>query len=49
MRIEDQENVARVIFSPKMIYNGKLLPATFELRSNIHEDYLSVLRMSISL
>ena len=25
MKIDDQENVARVIFSPKMIYNGKLL------------------------
>lgn len=47
MYIEDSEDVARVIFSPKMIYNGKLLPAAFELRGQISEDYLSVLRTSI--
>lgn len=48
MYIGNQENVARIIFSPKMIYKGKLLPAAFELRIQIHEDYLSVLRTSIS-
>lgn len=48
MYIEDNEDVARVVFSPKMIYNGRLLPAAFELRGQIAEDYLSVLRTSIS-
>lgn len=47
MQIDNTENVARVIFSPKMIYNGKLLPAAFELRGQISEDYLSVLRTSV--
>lgn len=46
--IDNKEDVARVIFSPKMIHNGILLPAAFELRSQFKEDYLSVLRMSIS-
>ena len=47
MKIEDSENVARAIFSPKMIYEGRLLPAAFTLRPQIQEDYLSVARMSI--
>lgn len=47
MHIDNIEDVARIIFSPKMIYNGKLLPAAFELRGQILEDYLSVLRTSI--
>jgi hypothetical protein len=42
MRIENHENVARVIFSPKMIFNGRLLSAAFELRSQMHEDYLAL-------
>ena len=45
--IETREDVARILFSPKMIHNGTLLPAAFELRSHISEDYLSVLRTSI--
>ena len=45
--IENREDVARILFSPKMIHNGTLLPAAFELRSHISEDYLSVLRTSI--
>ncbi len=45
--IENREDVARILFSPKMIHNGVLLPAAFELRSHISEDYLSVLRSSI--
>lgn len=48
MLIENQEDVARIIFSPKMIHNGKLLPAAFELRGQISEDYLSVLRTRIA-
>lgn len=48
MYIQNTENVARVIFSPKMIFKGKLLPAAFELRGQITEDYLSVLRTSIA-
>lgn len=47
MQISDKEDVARVIFSPKMIFKGKLLPAAFELRGQIAEDYLSVLRTNI--
>lgn len=45
--IENREDVARILFSPKMIHKGTLLPAAFELRSHISEDYLSVLRTSI--
>ncbi len=45
--IENREDVARILFSPKMIHNGTLLPAAFELRCHISEDYLSVLRTSI--
>lgn len=45
--IEDNEFVARAIFSPKMIYEGRILPSAFELRASIQEEYLSVLRVSI--
>ena len=44
--IPDSENVARAVFSPKMIVNGEIQPETFKLRSSISEDYLSVMRMS---
>lgn len=44
--IADSENVARAIFSPKMVSRGKILPAAFELRAQIAEEYLSVMRMS---
>lgn len=47
MRIDNSEDVARVVFSPKMIFKGRLLPAAFELRGQIAEDYLSVLRTAI--
>lgn len=47
--IPDQENVARAIFSPKMVYRGMILPATFELRPHINEEYLSVMRMAFDL
>ena len=46
--IPDHENVARAIFSPKMIHNGRLLPAAFELRPQISEEYISVMRTSIA-
>jgi hypothetical protein len=45
--ITNQEDVARAIFSPKMVYHGQILPAAFELRPQIGEEYLSVMRMSI--
>ncbi len=45
--ISNQEHVAKVIFEPKMIYNGNLLVQAFDLRSHLHEDYISVLRMAI--
>lgn len=46
--IPDSENVARAIFSPKMIVNGEIQPEAFRLRASINEDCLSVVRMSIS-
>ncbi|MBR0276788.1 MAG: hypothetical protein IJQ76_11400 [Prevotella sp.] len=44
--IADQEDVARAVFSPKMVFRGKILPAAFELRPQMAEEYLSVMRMS---
>ena len=44
--IEDKENVARAIFSPKMVINGEIQPEAFRLRASISEDCLSVMRMS---
>ena len=44
--IPDSENVARAVFSPRMIKNGEIQPEAFRLRSSIAEDYLSVMRMS---
>ena len=46
--IADLENVARAIFSPKMVINGEIQPETFRLRASISEDCISVMRMSIS-
>lgn len=45
--IEDSENIARAVFSPRMIANGMLIPAAFELRDSIKETYLSVMRTNI--
>ena len=45
--ISDSENVARAIFSPKMIVNGEILPEAFRLRASITENYLSVMRITI--
>ena len=45
--IRNSENVARAIFEPKMIYRGEILSPAFELREHLHEDYISVFRMSI--
>lgn len=45
--MKNEENVARAIFSPRMIIDGRLIPAAFELREAINESYLSVLRTSI--
>lgn len=44
--IPDSENVARAVFSPKMIKDGEIQPEAFRLRSSIAENYLSVMRMS---
>lgn len=46
--ITDAENVARAIFSPRMIVDGELQPAAFRLRASLNEDYLSVMRMAVS-
>lgn len=43
--IDEKENVARALFSPRMIVDGILQPEAFKLRSSILEDYLSVMRM----
>lgn len=43
--ILNQENVARAIFSPKMVYRNMILPAAFELRPQIGEEYVSVMHM----
>ena len=45
--IPNSENVARAIYSPKMIINGEIQPEAFRLRSTIKEEYLSVMRISI--
>ena len=44
--IHSLENVARAIFSPKMIIKGEIQPEAFKLRPSICENYLSVMRMS---
>lgn len=46
--ITDAENVARAIFSPRMIIDGELQPEAFCLRAYLNEDYLSVMRTSIA-
>lgn len=46
MIIPDSENVARAVFSPRMIKDGEIQPEAFRLRQSIAEDYLSVMRMS---
>ncbi len=45
--IANTEDVARAIFSPKMIVNGEIQPEAFRLRYTIGEDYLSVMRLSV--
>ena len=45
--VADEEQVARIIFSPSYIYNGKVAPTAFRwevLPSGDAEDYISVLR-----
>ena len=45
--IEDDENVARIIYSPSYIENGKVAPTAFRweyMPSGKAEDYISVLR-----
>lgn len=45
--VGDEENVARVIFSPSYVYNGRVAPTAFRwdvLPSGEAEDYISVLR-----
>ena len=45
--IPNTENVARAIFSPRMIVNGEIQPEAFRLRAALNEDYLSVMRLSV--
>lgn len=45
--VGDEESVARIIFSPSYIYNGRVAPTAFRwdvLPSGDAEDYISVLR-----
>ena len=45
--VSDDEKVARVIFSPSYLYNGRVAPTAFRweiLPSGDAEDYISVLR-----
>lgn len=44
----ENELIARVLFPPQMVMEGKVLPAAFVLRSLIGEEYISVLRISVS-
>lgn len=44
--VADNENVARAIFSPRMIINGEIQPEAFCLRPSIQEEYISVIRMA---
>ena len=49
--IDDEEDVARIIFSPSYIYNGRVAPTAFRwdvLPSGAAEDYISVLRGDVS-
>lgn len=49
--VGDEESVARVIFSPSYIYNGRVAPTAFRwdvLPSGDAEDYISVLRGDVS-
>lgn len=46
-RVDSEERVARIIFSPSYIYNGRVAPTAFRwevLPSGDAEDYVSVLR-----
>lgn len=46
--VADEENLARIIFSPSMIYEGVIAPSAFNLvrlKSGTDEDYVSVNRM----
>lgn len=45
--IPNNENIARAIFSPRMIVDDRIIPAAFELRESINEKYLSVMRTGI--
>ena len=45
--VSDSELVARVVFPPQMILDGKVMPAAFVLRPSINEEYLSVLRIAV--
>ena len=47
--IEDIENVARAMFSPKMVIDGEIQPEAFRLRPSISENYLSVMRMTTAM
>ena len=46
--VGNDEQVARALFSPRMIYEGELQTEAFMLRAAIGESYLSVLRMGIA-
>ena len=46
--IDNSEQIARALFSPKMIIDGVIQPEAFRLRPAIKEEYISVVRMGIT-
>lgn len=49
--VGSEENVARIIFSPSYIFDGRVSPTAFRweiLPSGTEEDYISVLRGDVS-
>ncbi len=46
--IDNSEQIARALFSPKMVIDGMIQPEAFRLRPAIKEEYISVVRMGIT-
>lgn len=47
-QVDDNEDVARMLFSPLFIWDGVLSQKAFTLEKDINETYISVLRPIIS-
>ena len=48
IEVTNEEDIARVVFSPLMVEDGEVSPSAFQLR-DLHkpEDYVSVIRHNI--